>query len=669
MDVADAGEAALKSFAALGPVAAFVGGVVAALGVAYMAYAREQDQAKESAEQMEQAFIALDSAQRTLEMSLIDLGLSTGKLTELGAKEATIQATLEQKMQDLARAAYKENEEKKKQIASNMKWRDTIMMATSPLMLFSEGILMAVKAGTHLAEMFGVSEEYGQQFRKELDAQFEAVQKNFGLFGKLADSVFGWSDEIEHAKDSIDATNKSTEEQTAVLVANADAQTKTAQALARTAAAEKAKAEADKAAAEAERELVKTGAEINKQATERNKLLADTQAVTEALTASVEGFYEPAIEGEDQYAKLIQETQKAIRETQDEYDKLRKKIHKQIAANLEAGESIEELTALEIQLTQEKADKVSAINKEQADKKAKLDKEAAEKELSTSEMIARKIINIRKKQGKEVSETAEEEKASQLEAAGEVLGAVVAGISEIGQAMQGYLSETTDALNEIDELQADLNGKEIDASQLKGEALVEAYKNGEIAAEDLSKSQKQFIGNVLKADEEALKKKEKRQRAAAMAGFVTDKAAAISAVVINTAEAVTKALAKLGPVAGGVAAGALITIAGAQTALIAAEKPSFASGVANYRPDAVDATLHTGESVLNTRATRMLGEDQVNQLNQGRSMGGPTDITSSIFLNDRLFEAQSVKARMKYGTEMNKASRKNRIGISSKRRG
>ena len=668
MDVADAGEAALKSFAALGPVAIAIGAVIATLGAAYMVYAREQDQAKESAEQMKASQEALDTAHQTLKMSLIDLAEETGNLSTQQAAEARINATLEENVKDLTAANDADVKSKQAQIDKNTKMRNIVTMLLSPLSLVAKGMILGAKACTYLGVAMGGSEEAAQKQRAALDETFEVIKIFTEASARAVDYVVGWSDENAHLTTSIEKGNKATQDQ--IDLAEKDAEAKKELEAARQRNREKAEAEAKasrdaaeakKQEAEAERELRKAEKERDDAQKERQKVLDiqyESIQNTKELSALVDGFYDPIVEGEDQW-------EAAVRKVRAEQEALNKQLTEQAAINVANGISNEEILDQKVELEKRAAAKIERIWADKAD----AEEAARKKELRASEIIARKIVNIRKKQGKEVSETAEEEKKEQLEAAGEVVTAVMEGMSEIGQAMQDYLSETTDALNEIDELQADLSDKEIDASQLKGEALVEAYKNGEVAAEDLSKSQKRFIGTVLKADEEALKKKEKRQRAVAMAGFVTDKAAAISAVVFNTAEAVTKALAKLGPIAGGAAAGALIAIAGAQTALIAAEKPSFASGVANYRPDAVDATLHTGESVLNTRATRMLGEDQVNQLNQGRSMGGTTDITSAIFLNDRLFEAQSVKARMKYGTEMNKASRRNRIGISSKRRG
>lgn len=107
---------------------------------------------------------------------------------------------------------------------------------------------------------------------------------------------------------------------------------------------------------------------------------------------------------------------------------------------------------------------------------------------------------------------------------------------------------------------------------------------------------------------------------AAMAWWALSKAAAISTAVVNTAMAVTSALAV--PPAPNIALAAVAGAAGAvQIAAIAAEQPAFHAGGVMY-PDERGATLLSGEAVLNRQATAALGAGGVAALNQGGASGG-----------------------------------------------
>ncbi len=125
-----------------------------------------------------------------------------------------------------------------------------------------------------------------------------------------------------------------------------------------------------------------------------------------------------------------------------------------------------------------------------------------------------------------------------------------------------------------------------------------------------------------------------RQQARALAA--AEKATALFGIGVDTAAAVMQAFAMFGPPPSpaGIAAAAAAGVAGtAQAAVVMSEPmPSFFSGgiVPGSRGDAVQATLHGGEPVLNTMAADNLGPDIIAALNAGldplKGMGGGTTV-------------------------------------------
>jgi hypothetical protein len=118
--------------------------------------------------------------------------------------------------------------------------------------------------------------------------------------------------------------------------------------------------------------------------------------------------------------------------------------------------------------------------------------------------------------------------------------------------------------------------------------------------------------------------------------FRISKVTGAAVTLINTYVAAQKALAQLGPVAGGVAAGA-ITAAGLM--------PAFYRGTSMVRRrpdggagDAVPAVLHEGEAVLTRRAAQSVGRAQIDQLNAGGGSASPMVVAISQ-MNHRQFRS------------------------------
>jgi len=119
----------------------------------------------------------------------------------------------------------------------------------------------------------------------------------------------------------------------------------------------------------------------------------------------------------------------------------------------------------------------------------------------------------------------------------------------------------------------------------------------------------------------AAEKQSEANAEAALRLWRLQKGAALGAVAINTAEALTKALAVLGPIGGAIAAGGIIATGTAQAAVIAAqEPPRYHRGglVEPGRPREVPAVLEAGEGVLTRRGVEAAGGPEgLRQLNRG----------------------------------------------------
>jgi hypothetical protein len=133
--------------------------------------------------------------------------------------------------------------------------------------------------------------------------------------------------------------------------------------------------------------------------------------------------------------------------------------------------------------------------------------------------------------------------------------------------------------------------------------------------------------------------------------YKTRKAVAISEALINGAVAATRALAELGPVAGGIAAAAITATVGAQVAAIMMERPKFHTGL---DPSETPAVLTKGEGVANVRAMAQPGfREQLAAANAGTA-APMTSAPVVIALNDRILaeldgRTQRIRGRVASG--------------------
>jgi hypothetical protein len=128
--------------------------------------------------------------------------------------------------------------------------------------------------------------------------------------------------------------------------------------------------------------------------------------------------------------------------------------------------------------------------------------------------------------------------------------------------------------------------------------------------------------------------------------FALEKSAAVAAIVVNTAVAVTKALAQLGPIAGAAAAGGIIATGGAQTAVVLAQKlPEAHMGEPasrrRFAPDEEPRVITKHEEVLTK--------------SQQREMGGASTVT--VMLDGRVLDVLNARSASRTGQSTRGAKR------------
>lgn len=172
----------------------------------------------------------------------------------------------------------------------------------------------------------------------------------------------------------------------------------------------------------------------------------------------------------------------------------------------------------------------------------------------------------------------EDEKANRLEAlnvVSGVIGNIGSLLSEVASRQGNDLSETQDALDKISGLMDDLSTNTVDAAMLSGDALVEAYKSGEVAAGDLTEAQRGFLEQQLAQEEEALQAKQEAEKAAALQTWQIQKQLSAASAIVSAIEATVKGLATGGPALAALYAG----LGAAEVAMIeTAKPPSFRGG-------------------------------------------------------------------------------------------
>ena len=150
---------------------------------------------------------------------------------------------------------------------------------------------------------------------------------------------------------------------------------------------------------------------------------------------------------------------------------------------------------------------------------------------------------------------------------------------------------------------------------LVSDSLAASADNQAQILEQLTSQLESNAENMTEADKRALKERIAAQRDAAMVAFGVNKAAQLATATVNTATAITAALASAPPPANLIAAGVAGAAGAVQVAAIASQQPAFHSG--GMVPDEVPARLVTGEAVLSRVGRNVIGDEQIRAANAG----------------------------------------------------
>lgn len=142
-------------------------------------------------------------------------------------------------------------------------------------------------------------------------------------------------------------------------------------------------------------------------------------------------------------------------------------------------------------------------------------------------------------------------------------------------------------------------------------------------ASALASGASQFFGGLVSLSEWAAEKQNEASAEAAERWFAFYKATAITQAIIDGAVAAVKAVAQLGPIAGGIAAAGIAGLTAAQIGVIASQDlPSYHVGGMNLAPDEGLSKVRHGEGYVTERGVRAAGgQAGLAALNRGESAG------------------------------------------------
>jgi hypothetical protein len=137
------------------------------------------------------------------------------------------------------------------------------------------------------------------------------------------------------------------------------------------------------------------------------------------------------------------------------------------------------------------------------------------------------------------------------------------------------------------------------------------------------------LAEEVKASKRAARQTSKAQKDAMLDAFHAQQAAAAVQATVQSAinfGSLIPAFSALGPWAAAAAGGIAATVLGTQLATIYSQAPpAFYTG--GMAPGETPAVLHSGESVLNRRATQQVGPDVISAMNQGRQFMAGSGVT------------------------------------------
>ncbi|NDE02649.1 MAG: hypothetical protein EBZ91_13100, partial [Gammaproteobacteria bacterium] len=307
---------------------------------------------------------------------------------------------------------------------------------------------------------------------------------------------------------------------------------------------------------------------------------------------------------EEEYAAAIgtitgerEDAEQSLLTTEQQIEKERQAARARVlAAASQALELARGNGIKEAQIREETQAALAAIDNEAARKRTKAITDQQEREAALMDAYR--------------AETAAKQKAAQEETrasliafgmgvadlTGQILGAAADSASAALDAAMTAAADAASQIEEIDRLLEGLGTSTVDAAKLSGDALVEAYRSGQVAAEELSDAQRSQIESQLEAEKAAAQELQKAQQAAALSAWEDQHAAALATALLNIPLAVSQALGSapfpfnipLAAAAGGLAAKAAADVA-------SQAPPSFRTG---YMPDQQLAYIEPGSEMV-----------------------------------------------------------------------
>lgn len=204
-------------------------------------------------------------------------------------------------------------------------------------------------------------------------------------------------------------------------------------------------------------------------------------------------------------------------------------------------------------------------------------------------------------------------------------GAIISSASTAAQEAGRAIADLQGQIDDITKVE--LTHAEI--AELEGEALVKAYKDGQVAAKDLTNDQRRQLATSLQMEQNAQKLRQEQAEKAAMTAYKVQKGAALASTLINAGLQVSNAAAAI-PYPANIPGVVAATIMGAaQVAAVAASPPpKFHAGSLSAGPgpgsarrgNEFTAVLEGGEAVIPRATMQQPGaKEQAAALVSGRS--------------------------------------------------
>lgn len=329
----------------------------------------------------------------------------------------------------------------------------------------------------------------------------------------------------------------------------------------------------------------------------------------EGVSIATEDYTERALELIGVQAKLTEEEKENTGATK-ENTTAKDRQEAQLKAIIAAGKARNEQVDREIELQRKSAQIVAEATAVELSAMGKL-AQATDQQLAKAEEIRRQRI-----------ENAGTDRAMEL------------------QAEQDFQEARTALENQYEMERTEITRREAEARKaIEEQEAIDAGNNLAKAAQLTLSNTHQLMQGLQTIAADSKSKEQARKL------FQASKVTGLGMVAVNTAISITKALADLGPILGPVAATAMAANGVVQAEVIRRQKPpTFYRGTAMVeRPDggaadAVPATLHAGEAVLNRRAAESMGRDQIEAMNAGRRSSG-SQVVAISQINHRQFRS------------------------------